>query len=219
MTRRMLRVIAASAVAALLGGVAVNAVARDSSDPTASKSPTPTVAAGLEQGLGVFADARSAEDALPVAALRQLPPVDHDGINPDLARRALASGDQTLYLVPAQDTICAMLVSPDGSAWTPCSYSDAVAKGINGPAVSVEGKLVTILGVVPDDVEAVDVILGEREQRTIPVENNAFIGRFDIGDQPTMVTYTSASGPVTFPVKVPDIAAIASHERERAAAR
>ncbi len=220
LNRRTLRLVLA-VVAVVIAVVAVAAVAQEN-DPapfSAHKTPTPAVADDVTQNLGVFQRARTADDALPAAAVANLDAVNTQGANADLSRRALVSGDETLYILPADGRVCASLVAKDGTASTGCNYASVVASGANGPGLSIQGDRVTIMGIAADQVSGVAAVFGDGTERSLEIQNNAYIGRFDASQDIKAVAYTKAGERIEFPVTVPDLAAITQRERAAAATR
>ena len=202
--------------------VAVAAVAQEGGQEpfSAHKAPATVVADDVTQNLAVFQRPRTTDDALPVAAAENLDAVNTTGANADLSRRALVSGDETLYILPADGRVCASLVAKDGTASTGCNYSSAVASGANGPGLSVQGTQVTILGIVADQVSGVAVVFGDGTEKPLEIQNNAYIARLDASQDIKAVAYTTKAGERTeFPVAVPDLGAITQRERAASASQ
>ncbi|MGB7156449.1 MAG: hypothetical protein WBD40_00200 [Tepidisphaeraceae bacterium] len=215
MKKNIRHYIAGAAVIGALGVAAVaTAAQQDTPDPVVvQKEPTKALAADAAKNLAVFSTARGAADQLPVAAVQYLAEINPSGSNPELARRATSSGNETLYLVPAADRVCAALVAPDGSSFTTCNYADAVARAASGPSVSVQGDVVTLLGVIPDSVSGVTVVFGDGTKKDLGIENNAYITRLSTADDIDAVEYTTAGDVARFDVTVPDLAAITAREK------
>lgn len=192
-------------VAALLGIGAVSAIAEhDESNPPSDVGTMVTaVEPDAAEALTVLAESRTAADAMPEEVASDIGARADFGMNPDLSRRAIANTVNSVFVLPAQGHVCAVLTRGD-SANAICPPTDELkdGKGSAGTAVLQTGDI-AIFGVVPDGVDSVTVQLGEAGSRTVPVEDNAYYTVVEAGTPLESVQHDGPDGTVDLPIYDP----------------
>jgi hypothetical protein len=198
-------------------GVFVAAIAGASEDrqPTATAIDAPpsapkadAVSDTVRSKVSVLSRDQTPEDVIP--DLRTDAPVGPAGENLALARKALSEGDRTLYVAPAIDGACAVLV--DGQAGVrsqACNRGEEIAAGTGAPAFviaqceiasnSSQGSCqrVVAYGVVADGIGRVTIVdAGGKAVSSALVRNNAYIVEASNADRPVAFTYESPAGTV-----------------------
>jgi hypothetical protein len=139
-------------------------------------------------------------DKLPPALSASLSKV---GATPEVARRALAKGGRTFYLVPAYDGVCVAMVSePEGGQGFVCHTGQQWDRGSGGPGKIFTGcssdfsrpcDFVTLFDAVPDGVRTVSIERRSRPPLLLRVRRSVYLLRATAHpgsvSTPTYVTY------------------------------
>ena len=188
-------IIAACAAAlAAGGGAAAAAGAGQQPEPKPSllnrEAPAvQSVQAEQAQVVGQLRRSRSSDDDLPAAWAERLTSGDRAwGANPALARRT-APG---VWLVPADGVVCVAFLTRDQSLGFGCAPPEAVKRGMLAPSEVGDGGFGLLTGVVPDGVEAVNVVDRDGAMRSVNVRRNTY--RTPIDTNTAEVRFTDADG-------------------------
>jgi hypothetical protein len=188
-------------VAAIGLGATAGAVAVAGSDTPSAPKPTPratTLDPALTEGFAVFRRDRAAADELPEAALRALPgPERFDGANAELSRRTTANDVGVLYAVAGRGEVCTDLVDEAGAGGSCVPVELALAGKTVSTTQQVDG--VVVSGLVPDAVDAVDVVLEDGSIVRAKVEDNGYLVKVD--GAPARLRY--AHGVSTVDIEIP----------------
>jgi len=189
------RIVAALAIAAVGGPVAVTLAQADDPPPPAPPTSTVPVAATSEQK-----DAFAVLDRSPNAAdeanglIVQLAAAASRGFDADGARVVGATATGPIWLVPANGALCLALEdTSDDSVGASCEPSDAViTRGIT------VGDGTTVYGLVPDGVTAVDVTDDNNTTTTVEISSGTSVYALDTGH--VTVALDGPGGPASFDV-------------------
>jgi hypothetical protein len=163
----------------------------------------PTALAG---SLAALQRPATAEDALPPTLGSELDSVD-SGVEIENARKTYvtASGDR-VYLVPSSTGVCLA-----DSALRESGCLTAAEVTSTGATMSAacspsqpNGQTIEIAGVLPDGAESAEVVLSDGRRLPLTVQGNTFIRQFArSGPLPELISWESASGPITVSAHVP----------------
>lgn len=162
-----------------------------------------TVESTARQAASVLERSRQGGDALPGDVAERIDSEPRFGMNPALARRAIASPSNSLYLVPANGHVCAALTVGEGANLSCPETTDLAAGQASAATVLLPGGAIAIYGLVPDGVDAVTVETGYPDLDTAPVVDNAYLAVVPSGTELGAVAYTGPSGDVRFPIYDP----------------
>jgi len=193
-----------AAVALCVGAVAATADEDGSSQPPGSDRPVVTaVEPAAAAAIAKLAESRGSGDDLPTAVAAHADGRPLFGINPDLSRRAIANTGQSLYLVPGDGHVCAVLT--DGAEATlSCDSTEDIADGRSGPGtVVLSTGDVAVYGIVADGVDSVTVATATSDSEEIDVQDNGYFTVVGSGTPLRHVSYVGASGAVEFPIVDP----------------
>lgn len=188
--------------AGLCIGVAVIAVAQGPSDGPPGPERLGTVAKTSEQqeqSLSILRRARVATDRLPpelVARLSETP----FGANGALSRRAFSRGEESVFVIPANERVCLAMDEAKGATIT-CPPDRAVADGSSVGTTSFASQ-VAVYGLVPDGVDAVSVRLATGEQVASETAGNAYL--VHVQGEPRSLAFEGPSGRVEAPIAAVD---------------
>jgi hypothetical protein len=199
---RNIQVLVAIVAAAAMTAVAATAHEGDSPMPPGEGVPQVTVIeTAAREATSVLATARTTGDALPTNVAEHFGANADFGMNPDLSRRAIG-GTSSVFLVPANDHICAALTVGVGASVS-CQETEELAAGEVGAAtVTLEGGAIAVYGIVPDDVDSVAIAAGG-ESTNAEVVDNAYLAVLPQGAPLETLSYRGPSGPVDFPIYDP----------------
>jgi hypothetical protein len=200
--------VAFGVVVVILGVIAVTAFGQElglvSEDTTPSGPPPGRPMASntdqqLAESFAVLRRRRTASDVLEAARFGDGNPA---GANAALARRAVSSGGDSIFVVPANAGVC--LVS---GTYSGCTSSDAAQRGYSvGMAATRSG--VQITGLVPDGVQSVTVNLANGDTATTTVADNVYsIGVDDVGT--TSVSFDGPHKLSSVPFAIPPVGSFA----------
>lgn len=191
-------------IAVLLAAMAVVAVAQSGETPPGEGvTQVTTVEAEAEEAMDVLDTARTSSDEMPSAVAESLDGHARFGMNPDLSREAIDTIANDVYVVPAEDHICASLTVGDG-ANVSCRPTADVAEGdVGASVVTLIGGPIGIYGIVPDGVESVTVHTGVSASEAVEVQDNAYFTALPEGTPLRKLSYTGPSGAVEFPLYDP----------------
>jgi hypothetical protein len=189
------RIVAALAIAAVGGPVAVTLAQADDPPPPAPPTSTVPVAATSEQK-----DAFAVLDRSPNAAdeanglIVQLAAAASRGFDADGARVVGATATGPIWLVPANGALClALQDTADGSAGAACEPSASViARGIT------VGDGTHVYGLVPDGVASVDVTDDGNHTTTVDLDPGSSV--YTLGTGHVTVAVDGPAGPTSFDV-------------------
>jgi hypothetical protein len=168
--------------------------------PVGAQTATAATVVALSSGLGAFAVPATSADQPPVNI------VDHDvllrGANPSLARLAVTTNGQSVYLVPADGGVC--LVSSSFLA-AGCFTTDAADTGIHFEKIICSPYLssseVELFGLAADDVTNVAITMSDGSQQTPDVSSSVFVvDSPKSGPYPISISWNDPSGNSTQPL-------------------
>lgn len=193
-------------IAAVLAAVAAVAASAENSsvseNPAHGYAQVTSVEPAASAAAAVLDRSRGPGDALPADLAEALDSQAHFGMNPALSRRALAETMHSLYLVPANGHVCAVLTVGEGGSTT-CSTTGELASGSAGPATaSVEGEAIAVWGMVPDGVGSVAVAAGSAST-SVDTEDNAYLAILPAGAPVEAVSWDGPEGAVEFEIRDP----------------
>jgi hypothetical protein len=143
--------------------------------------------------LSVFAEQRTAVDAIPGELAGKLRERAEFGMNPDLSRLSIGNATHSVYLVPAQDRVCTVLTAGEGASLT-CARVEDIVRGDSGPAtVGFPGGDVAVHGIVPDGVGSVAVTTAVGDH-SVAVKDNAYYTVLPAGTPVRSVRFTTPAG-------------------------
>lgn len=206
MLKRNIQLVAA--VGALVAVTAVAAVAQDG-DGTATApgddvAQVTAVEPAAKNAAAVLARSRASGDAIPTDVVDQINAHPRFGMNPGLSRRAIGSLSNSLYLVPANGVVCAVLTIGQGANMS-CPETTDLATGQSAPTtVGLPGGSIGIYGIVPDGVDVVRVATDRPDSGAVKVANNAFFTVVAEGTGLKSVSYSGPSGSVEYPIYDPN---------------
>lgn len=208
MTRSDKKIISIAIALLALAIVAVSAVAQEAEETPPSWQAPPQVSSvepAAADTMEVLDEPRAAGDQMPADIAEPLDEKATFGMNPDLSRRAIANVSHSVYVVPANDYVCATLTVGEGANLS-CAETEDIAAGRSGPStVSLDGGSIAIYGVVPDGVESVSLQTGESDSAAVEVTDNAYYTVVPAGTTLRNVSYTGPSGQVEFPIYDPSL--------------
>lgn len=149
-----------------------------------------------------------ATDALPALAASEVTTLGVKGVTVERSVRALVDGDESLYLTPAAGGVCLSLVGP-GGATVNCVSNDDLAERAGFPSAVFSGcatdqfgqspdcEEVLLYNVVPDGVRSVSVDVKSGKAPSVAVENNAYLVRVPLSQQPSEIRLVGDHGTVT----------------------
>jgi hypothetical protein len=204
-SKALLALMAAAVVIAVT--VAASASGQESDPPPGTQeTQIESVEQEARQAMGVLDETPTEADAMPEDVADHFDSHARFGMNPDLAQRAMVDTGHSLYVVPANDHVCASLTVGQGATMT-CAQTDDIAAGESGPATAtLEGGGIAIYGLVPDGVETVTIGTDETATTVIDTDDNAYYTVFAEGTILRNVEYVGPSGPVEFPIYDPALA-------------
>ncbi len=193
--------------------IAVGAIAADdeSGPPGADDARISAIEPDAKEALDVLDQRRVVGDALPEDLTERMDENANYGMNPDLSRLSIANATHSVYVLPANDRVCAALTIGEGANLS-CRSTGEVADGEAGAATVLVSTGIAVYGLVPDGVESVSVQTGTDESTLLDVENNAYYTVVPAGTALRMVRYVGPSGPVEFPIYDPVQALEASQD-------
>ncbi len=191
------------AVALLAVGAAGAVAASDNSTPpSVGHERVQGVEPGAAAAVGVFKEKRTSADGMPRGVAARMAAHAPFGMNPDLSRLAIGNATNSVYVIPANDRICASLTVGEGANLI-CPSTGDVAGGKVGPAtVTIETGGIAIYGIVPDGVASVTVRTADSSIK-VATERNAYYTVVPGGTALRAVAYDGPSGPVEFPASDP----------------
>lgn len=191
-------------IGALLAVVAVGAVADgdDSNPPSRGHAQIQVVEPDAARALSVLTESRNAGDSLPTELAARMDRHAPFGMEPSLSRIAIGNATSSVYVIPANDHVCATLTMGEGANLS-CPTTEDIANGDAGPTtVGLEDRDIAIYGLVPDGVDSVSVRTAASSVE-VEVERNAYYTVVPAGTALQNVTYDGPSGPVEFTVHDP----------------
>jgi hypothetical protein len=205
MLKRNIQLVAA--IGAVVAVTAVAAVAQDGDGtavaPGDDVAQVTTIEPAAKNAAAVLARSRASGDAIPTEVVDQMNDHPRFGMNPGLSRRAIGSLSNSLYVVPANGVVCALLTLGQGANMN-CPETSDLATGQSAPAtVGLPGGAIGVYGIVPDGVDAVTVATDRSGSGTVKVVNNAFFTVFAAGTALKTVSYSGPSGAVEYPIYDP----------------
>jgi hypothetical protein len=192
------------AVCVLVALTAVAAIAQEGGDPLPPGQEAPQVTTIEEQALeaaSVLRTARDTGDRLPEELAGKIDERADFGMNPDLSRRAVG-GTTPVYLIPADDHVCAAMTVGDGATVTCATTSDLAGGRVAPATVGLANGAIGIYGIAPDGVDSVSIAAGESSTRA-EVVDNGYLAVIPAGSALESASYTGPSGPVEFPIYDP----------------
>jgi hypothetical protein len=195
------------AICAAVLTMAVAAVAQDDDGtpvaPGGDVAQVTAVESTARQAASVLERSRHASDELPDEVMERIDAEPRFGMNPGLARRAIASPSSSLYLVPANGHVCAALTVGEGASLSCPETVDLAAGQSSAATVLLAGGAIAIYGLVPDGVETVAVDTSYDGLEQAEVTGNAYMAVVPGGTELDSVTYDGPSGVVEFPIYDP----------------
>jgi hypothetical protein len=197
-------IIVALAVVVVAGSVvAFSLAASAGSGPNVAPVGQPAV---LSAHLAALQRPANAADALPPILGNELDSVS-SGVEIENAREAYVtvSGDR-VYLVPSATGVC--LADSDLRESGCFTAAEVVSTGATmsdecSPYLP-DGQTIEIAGVLPDSAKSAAVVLSDGTRLPLTVEGNTYIRQFARnGPLPELISWESASGPVTVSAHVP----------------
>ena len=184
--------------------IAVGAIAADdeSSPPGADDARISAIEPDAKEALDVLDQQRRAGDALPEDLVERMDEHANYGMNPDLSRLSIANATHSVYVLPADDRVCAALTIGEGANLS-CRSTEEVADGRTGASTVLVSTGIAIYGLVPDGVKSVSVQTGTDESTRLDVENNAYYTVVPAGTALRTVRDEGPSGPFEFPIYDP----------------
>jgi hypothetical protein len=148
---------------------------------------------------------RGEGDALPTDLAGKINAHPDFGMNPSLSRLSIGNLSHSVFVIPADDHVCAVLTLGDGGNLS-CPTTEAIAAGQAAAAtVVVETGDIAIYGLVPNGVDSVAVRTGTSESTDVEAANNSYYTVVPAGTPLRTVGYTGPSGPVEFPIYDPSL--------------
>lgn len=196
-----------AAVAVVLLALSVGAIAdTDESNPPGAGVPQITeIEPEAREAMAVFDRPRGEGDALNANLATRMDAHADFGMNPSLSRLSIGNLSHSVYVVPADDHVCAVLTLGEGANLS-CPTTEAIAAGQAAAAtVVVETGDIAIYGLVPNGVDSVAVRTGTSESKDIEAANNSYYTVVPAGTPLRTVRYTGPSGPVEFPIYDPSL--------------
>lgn len=193
-----------AAVCALVALTAVAAIAQEGGDSLPPGQEAPQVTTIDEQALdaaSVLRRARDTGDSLPEELAGKIDARADFGMNPDLSRRAVG-GTTPVYLIPADDRVCAAMTVGDGATVTCATTSDLAGGRVAPATVGLADGAIGIYGIVPDGVDSVSIAAGVNSTEA-EVVDNGYLAVIPAGSALESASYAGPSGPVEFPVYDP----------------
>jgi hypothetical protein len=188
----------------LLCVAAVGAIAVDdeSNPPGADDARISAIEPDAKEALDVLDQQRGLGDALSEDLTERMDKNASYGMNSDLSRLSIANATHSVYVLPADDHVCAALTIGEGANLS-CRSTEEVADGKTGAATVLVSTGIAIYGLVPDGVGSVSVQTGTDESTRLDVENNAYYTVVPAGTALRTVRYVGPSGPAEFPIYDP----------------
>jgi len=187
--------------------LAVAAGAQEGDDAPASPGEDVAQVTAIEstakQAASVLERSRHTGDAMPEEVAERIDAEARFGMNPGLARRAIASPASSLYLVPANGHVCAALTVGDGATVSCPETADLAAGRSSAATVTLDGGAIAIYGLVPDGVDTVTVNTSHEGLEVAQVVDNAYLAVVPDGTELSSVSYSGPSGAVEFPIYDP----------------
>jgi hypothetical protein len=196
------------ATAAAVAAIAVVALADQeggATPPGDGVTQVTSVQPDAAAAMAVLNEPRAVGDQLGEAIAGRIDAHPLFGINPDLSRRAIGSVSNSLYVVPGDQYVCAVLTVGEGANFN-CPPTSTIGDGRSGPAtVVLETGDIGVYGIVPDGVGSVTVATGAAGSGAVDVLANTYFTVLDAGTAPGQVGYTGPSGHVEFPIYDPSL--------------
>jgi hypothetical protein len=151
-----------------------------------------------EEAVATLEEPRTAIDEMANGADEVIAETADYGANPDLSQLAVGTATHAVYLVPANDRVCIAFTVGEKARGS-CFATESVAAGEAGPmTVLLEGGAVAVLGIVPDEVDAVDLDAGTQGPIHIDVVGNVYYRVVPAATAMRSVSYEGPSGHVAF---------------------
>ena len=197
-----LATIAVAMLALSVGAIA----ATDENNPRGAGVPQITeIEPQARAAMAVLDRARGGGDALPTNLASKMDAHADFGMNPGLSRRSIGNMSNSVYVVPANDHVCAVLTVGEG-ANVSCPTTEDIAAGQAAAAtVVLETGDVAIYGTAPDGAGSVAVQTGTTTSAAVASEGNAYYTVVPAGTPLRTVEYTGPSGTVEFPIYDPSL--------------
>jgi hypothetical protein len=200
------RLILAITVSALLMGGAAAAGADDHEEPTppgANIEQVSSIEPAAIDAMSAFDGGRTVTDDMPGAIAERLDRRPLFGMNPSLSRLVVGNASNSLYLIPANDHVCAALTVGDGANYS-CRTISTIAGGQAGAAtVLLETGDIGVYGMVPDGVASVALNIGVSDTAAVAVADNAYYAVVQAGTALRTIAYSGPAGAVEFPIYDP----------------
>jgi len=189
----------------LVGAVGAAAIGDESNPPSAGYPQVESIEPDAREAMSVLGEPRVASDGLPRGVAARMDARASFGMNPDLSRLSIGNATSSVYVIPANDHVCASLTVGEGASLICPSTSD-VADGQAGPAtVSIETGDIAIYGIVPDGVGSIS-IQAEGSAFDVETERNAYYTVVAAGTPLRAVSYEGPNGPVELQIHDPAVA-------------
>jgi len=197
-------------VVVLISSAAVSVAAIADGDgnnpPGAEANQIVAIEPEAKEALSVLEGSRTPVDALPADVTHVMDVHSDYGMNPALSRLSIGNATHSVYVIPADDHVCASFTVGEGANIT-CPPVADVANGQAGPAtVGLADNDIAIYGIVPDGVDSISVQTGTHDSTELSVQDNAYYTVVEAGTPLRTVSYVGPSGPVEFPIYDPTLA-------------
>jgi hypothetical protein len=196
-----------AAVAAVLLVASVAAVAdTDENNPRGAGVPQITeIEPEARAAMAVLDEPRGEGDALSAYLDERIDAHADFGMNPALSRLSIGNLSSSVYVIPADDHVCAVLTVGDGANLS-CPSTEAIATGQAAAAtVVLENGDIAVYGLVPDGVDSVAVGTGTSGSTEVEASSNAYYTVVQAGTPLRTVAYSGPSGAVEFPIYDPSL--------------
>lgn len=208
MTRNT-RLTAVAVLAATIGAGSVAAVAHQSEDRRTPKAAVTSVDEHVAASYSILNRPAQPTDTLPTATREHYGKANTTGLNAGLARLALSTETSNVFVAPAQDAICVLVVAKrDDSTFTTCAPKEVLENERNTPSGNIEYDRLALFNLVPDGVKEVTLAFADGHTERHAVENNVYYIETTVSAEPTTLSYEGPNGSVNLDAGVPNVAAL-----------
>lgn len=195
--------VAVCAALTMMAAAAVAEVTDSPELPGEGMTEITAVEPAAKNAVSVLARSREQGDSLPSDLAQRMNEHGRFGINPGLARRAIAGLSNSVYVLPGRGYVCHALTVGDGMNMG-CSETADLAAGQAGAAtVLLPGGAIAIYGIVPDGVDSVTVETDQQGSGATKVVSNAYLRVVPGGTKLSSISYRGPGGEVRYPIYDP----------------
>lgn len=206
---RKTRLAVVATLVVTIGAGSVAAVAQQNEDHRTPKEAVASVDGHVAASYSILSRPAQPTDTVPAATAEHYGKANTTGLNAGLARLALSTETSNVFVAPAQDAICVLVVAKsDDSTFTTCAPNEVLESERNTPSGNIEYDRLALFNVVPDGVEIVTLAFADGHRESHAVENNVYYIETAVSAKPTTLSYDGPNGTVTLDAGVPDVAAL-----------